>query len=274
MKINKFDYEYDIPNYKEEFKIITYPGIKENQYMISNHGRVFNIKKEIIMKTYFDDDYHEKITLVTDKKHPKKRGNKSKHYFIHRLMAWEFIGPPVDEIHNIVNHKNGIPCCNFIDNLEWSSVLENTNHAKTMGLLNNSGVNASVCKYDEKTIRKICSLFEKGYTNMEIFELLKGHKNTKTTSENVGFYQLINKLGKKICYWDIVSEYDYLPNEKYFSCTPDIKKVREMIFDNKTNIEIMEAFGFNSINENKRFYNRIISERAKCKVLAQRLSKA
>ena len=61
------------------------------------------LKRKIIMKTYFDKDYHERITLVTTIKN--KKGNKSKHYFIHRLMMWEFVGPPPDEYHNVVNHK-------------------------------------------------------------------------------------------------------------------------------------------------------------------------
>lgn len=101
--IKKFNFAYSKPDYPELFKIITYPGIKPNMYMISNHGKVFNIKKKIIMKTYFDKDYHERITLVTTIKN--KKGNKSKHYFIHRLMMWEFVGPPPDEYHNVVNHK-------------------------------------------------------------------------------------------------------------------------------------------------------------------------
>lgn len=265
--INKFVFSYQKPDYPEEFRVITYPGIKKNKYMISNHGRVFNIHKKILMKTYFDDDYHEKITLVTDIKHPTKRGNKSKHYFIHRLMMWEFIGPPPDEFHNIVNHKNGIPCCNFIHNLEWSSVLENTNHAKNTGLMNNSGLNSFNSKYSEKTIRRICLLFEEGYNNIEIFEIISGKQDYKSNSETLGLYQLINKLGKRIIYRDIVSDYDYLPSKSYFECTEEIQQIRNMIAENKTNFEIMKSFGYNKIEENKTFYNRIISERVKCEVL-------
>lgn len=78
------------------------------------------------------------------------------------MTLWEFDGPPKDEKHNICNHINGIPCCNFIHNLEWCSVRDNVNHAKENGLMKNSGINAKVCKYDEKIIRKICSLFEEG----------------------------------------------------------------------------------------------------------------
>ena len=262
--IEKLCYKYPMPDYKEEFRIVTYPGIRSDKYAISNYGRVYNITKKMIMKTYFDKDNHERITLSTNKKHPKKYGYKQKHYFIHRLMAWQFLGPPPDEYHNIVNHKNGIPCCNFIHNIEWCSVLDNTNHAKKKGLLKNSGINAKVCKYNEKLIRRICSLFEEGYNNIEIFEILT---NSKKYKNNNSLYQLINKVGKRICYRDIVKDYDYLPDMSYFKCDETIQKVRDMIKENKTNIEILNFFGYKTYSENKRFYNRIISERAKCEVL-------
>lgn len=260
--IERLFYKYDEPTYSEEFKIITYPGIKNNMYMVSNYGRIYNIKKKIIMKTYFDNDDHEKITLVTNIKHPKKRGNKAKHYFIHRLMAWEFFGPPVDEYHNYVNHKNGIPCCNLIHNLEWCTVLENTNHAKKLKLLNNSGLNSSSRKYSEKIIRKICKLLEDGYSNKEIYEIIEGNHDTK----NYKIFSLINKLSKKLIFWDIVSEYDYKVPLEFFKCDSDTKKIRELIFQNKTNIEILKEFGFNDYS-NKTFYNKIIYERQKCKIM-------
>lgn len=262
--IEKLSYTYPEPEYEEVFKHITYPGIKEGKYAISNHGRVFNFSSKKIMKTYFDKDDHERITLVTKDKHPKKRGNKSKHYFIHRLMAWEFLGQPIDEFHNVVNHKNGIPCCNYIHNIEWCSVLENTEHAKRKGLLRNTGVDAKVCKYKEKLIRKICSLFEEGYNNIEIYEIIQNKKNYKDDNR---IYQLINKLGKRICYRNIVVDYDYLPDMSYFKCDEKIQQMRNLIQDGKTNIEIMRFFGYNDYKDNKTFYNRIISERVKCEVL-------
>ena len=261
--VERLFYKYDEPKYDEIFKNITYPGIKEDLYMISNYGNVFNKKKKIIMKTYFDKDDHEKITLVTNVKSKKRRGNKSKHFFIHRLVAWDFIGHPPDEYHNIINHKNGIPCCNFVHNLEWCSILENTNHAKKMNLLNNSGINSSNCKYSEKLIRKICELLEDGYNNMEILEFLDGYRKNGSS----GLYNLINKLSKKTSYWDIVSEYDYKVPLSYFKCDEKTQKMRDLIFSDSTNLEIMKEFGYNNISDNKTFYNKIINERQKCKVL-------
>ena len=234
--IERLNYRYPVPDYEELFRLITYPGVKPDTYLVSNHGRVYNIKKKIIMKTYFDKDNHERITLSTDKKHPKKSGYKQKHYFIHRLMAWAFLGPPPDEFHNIINHKNGIPCCNFIHNLEWCSVLENTNHAKKKGLLKNSGINAKVCKYEEKLIRRICLLFEEGYNNKEIFEIITNKKKYK--GEGNAIYQLINKLGKRICYRDIVEDYDYVPDISYFDCDDVTQKIRDMIKEDKTILKL------------------------------------
>lgn len=266
-KIHKFTYIYDYPLYEEEFKIITYPGIKPNKYLISTHGVVINIKTNKIMKTYFDNDCHEKITLVTETKHPTKRGNKSKHYFVHRLMAWEFLGPPIDEYHNIVNHKNGIPCCNFIDNLEWCTVLENTNHSKVNNLMNNSGINSFNNKYKEKFIRKICDLLEDNYRPCEIVEILLSSKKIKE-EQIKSVTQLVYKLKKKIIFHDIVSEYDYKSSLPLLSNNKDINIIRNLIYHNKNNYDILKYFGFDIINdESKKLYNSIIYQRSVCKLL-------
>lgn len=264
--INRLLYTYPEPEYEELFRPITYPGIKQGSYLISNHGRVYNIKHKIFMKTYFDDDDHEKITLSTDVKHPTKRGNKQKHYFIHRLMAWQFIGPPLDELHNVINHKNGIPCCNLIHNLEWASVLENTNHAKKLGLMNTRGINSKSSVYDEKVVRKICSYFEDGYNTHEVLELITQSKKYKKYTRK-GLQYIINKLWKRITYRDIVTDYDYLPPLSIFKCDKYTQKIRELISQNKNNYEIMHEFGFSDINDDRRLYMKIINERTICEVL-------
>ena len=261
--IHKLIYKYSEPEYEEEFKDIVYPGIKPDMYMISNHGRVYNIKKKIIMKTYFDDDNHEKITLVTNVKHKTRRGNKSKHYFIHRLMLWTFIGPPPDELHDRGCHKNEIPCCNFIHNLEWGSVLENTNHAKKHGKMNNSGMNCKRRKYSEKLIRKICKYRENGLKMHEISEIIfNDNKYTKTQ---------INALVRRVCcktsFHDIVSDYDFDVPDNIKNCSDEIRVIRNMIINGDTNYDILNFFGYNKPSDNKTFYNKIIEQRAICKGL-------
>lgn len=252
---------------KEEFKIITYPGIDIAHYAISNYGKIVNLRNNKLMKTYFDKDGYERITLCTNVKLINRRGKKSKHYSIHRLVAWEFIGPPPDSIHNVVNHKNGIVKYNFVDNLEWCSVLDNTNHAKETGLMNTRGTSSKNCKYSEKLINRICEYFENGFNNVEIYELITGNRNYKEHGEASGLYNLINKLGKRTSYRDIVEKYDYRPDMSYFNCNEEISIIRKMIGDGCTNYDILYKFGYHCPSDNYLFYNRIISERAKCKVL-------
>ena len=268
-KIHKLIYKYKYPSYPEEFKPITYPGIKPGKYLISNYGNVILLKNDKIMKTYYDKDYYEKITLVTDIKHPIKRGNKSKHYFIHRLMAWEFLDPPNDKYTNVVNHINGIPCCNFIDNLEWCTVLYNTNHAKALNKLNNSGSNCVSRKYSIKLIRRICALLEDGYKPLYIVELLLSSNKIKE-SQVSNILQLVYKLNKKIIFHDIVSEYNYKSSIDIVSKNPTINIIRKMIYFGKTNYDILNYFGYDTLTHDRiirSLYNKIIYQRAVCKLL-------
>ena len=265
-KIHKLTYKYEIPNYPEEFKVITYPDIKSNKYIISTYGRVINIKTKKEMKTYFDDDDHEKITLVTIIPKDKKNGYKSKHYFIHRLMAWEFLGKPKDDIHNYVNHKNGIPCCNLIHNLEWCSVLENTEHAKNNNLLNNAGLNCVSCIYSEKLIREICSMIDAGIKNKVIIHnITEKYKEFNWTYNKAK--QLVSKIHRKIIFHDIVSEYNFKSSIPLID--KDVKNniIRKLIYHDKTNYEIMKYFGFDDVSKDKKLYNRIIYQRSICKML-------
>lgn len=264
--VKKFGKEFLRPSYDETWKIVTYPGIKPEYYEISTYGRVRNVLGNI-MVTYLDKDNHEKITLRRNNSWKDSSTSNYAHVFIHRLMTWEFIGPPKDEDHNIVNHKSAIPYENFIHNLEWTSVLENTNHAKRMGVMNNSGVNAKICKYDESLIREIASEFEKGLRRPEVFGIIKDRHPELLDNAPTALYNLVGRIARKTSYREILKEYSYQPTDSVIRCTADREKIRELIRDNKTNMEILKSFGVDSISKNKILYNRIIEERAKCDVL-------
>lgn len=60
-------------------------------------------------------------------------GTKRK-YLVHRLIASAFLGKPDDDRKIYVNHKDGNGFNNRIDNLEWMSPSENSQHAVDIGL--------------------------------------------------------------------------------------------------------------------------------------------
>lgn len=253
-----------------KYRKINYPGIKKDKYIISENGEIYNLKTKKIMKTYLDKYGYKRITLVTDAKHPTKRGNKSKHYFIHRLVAWEFIGPPPNELKSVVNHIDGDKTNNIYTNLEWCTVLENTNHAKINKLMNNSGVNAKCCKFSEKLVRKICQIFENGYikginySNADVYEILVGDRHYKN---NISVYDLIKNIHSKKSYFDIISEYKFKPPESFYLSDNITLAIDSMIFNEYTNIEILNEFGITNYTDNKVLYNKIIRERVRCKVI-------
>lgn len=77
-------------------------------------------------------------------------------FYIHLLvmMAW---GPPKPSPDHEVNHSDGNKLNNDYRNLEWSTRLENEQHARTTGLTNQNGsmsVNAKLIETQVLEIRE------------------------------------------------------------------------------------------------------------------------
>ena len=91
----------------------------ENLYQVSNFGRIKSLarKAEKILKAKIDKDYY-RIGLFKNKK--------QKFYAIHRLVAQAFISNPNN--YSCVNHKDENKLNNFVDNLEWCSIIYNNNY--------------------------------------------------------------------------------------------------------------------------------------------------
>ena len=102
----------------------------EGLYQVSNLGRVKslnynNTNKEKILKSE---------TLRGYIRYHLFKKNKGKHYFLHRLVAEAFIPNPNN--YPIINHIDGNPLNNNIDNLEWCTYKYNAEHALKTGLVN------------------------------------------------------------------------------------------------------------------------------------------
>ena len=112
---------------EELWKTITYAP----NYQISNLGNVKNIKSNKLIKINYD---RLKKTNSRARVGFTNNENKSKGYYLHRIVAQHFIDNP----NNLpeVNHKNGDFYDNKASNLEWISKLDNMRHANENNLIN------------------------------------------------------------------------------------------------------------------------------------------
>lgn len=107
----------DFPNYR-----IREDGVVESCYKYKT-----NIPCDVwreVQHIYDNSCGYMIVTLC----HEGVRKNKR----VHRLLAEAFIPNPSNKAH--INHIDGVKLNNSLDNLEWATPKENTNHAIKMGL--------------------------------------------------------------------------------------------------------------------------------------------
>ena len=94
------------------------------EYELSECGDVYSHRSSRIIKPWDRGNGYLQITLCNERGHHKE--------YIHRLVAKTFIPNPYDFYE--VNHIDGNPYNNTIDNLEWTNRSGNTRHAWKTGL--------------------------------------------------------------------------------------------------------------------------------------------
>lgn len=117
-----------------------------------------------ILKPGHDQDGYERVDICFGDGNPK-------HYHVHKLVCLCFIPNPENK--PCSNHKDGVKKNNHVDNLEWATVSENTQHAFDNGLATSPrGESNHFSKITENDVRRIRDLIPT--------------RSTKTVSQIVG----------------------------------------------------------------------------------------
>lgn len=148
---------------KETFKPI--PGY--SNYYCSKSGKILNATTGRILKYDYSRPYL-RATLSKD--------GKVKKHFVHRLVAYSWIGRQPTQKHQI-NHINGIKHDNRADNLEWCTHQENQDHARKYLYKQPIGTELPWSKLNENIVRQI----RKSWPNKSARSMAKELNLSKTT---------------------------------------------------------------------------------------------
>jgi len=121
-------------------------------YAVSKCGKIFNLNTGRQLREDIGNNGRARITVC--------KNNKPKRFQVHRLIAELFIPNPLDK--ETVNHKDGNPLNNHVDNLEWNTRQENQRHAVENELCPRGEENGNSCN-KESTVKKVCELIQAGF---------------------------------------------------------------------------------------------------------------
>lgn len=136
--------------YSHQRRMVTYPGIKKDTYIVTENGLVFEIVKEPFIyaklaKTFINTYGYLQVKLIDENGNPISP-------MLSRIVAWEFVLLNRD-FRLKVDHYDSNKLNNHYSNLEWVTNLENLRRAYKNHL------NKSIASYKtDEEIHKVCYL--------------------------------------------------------------------------------------------------------------------
>lgn len=223
-------------NIEEEYRYVTskqIPDINiedEYRYMVSNHGNVIDTFKHDKPLSQHDNSGYKSVTIPTEES-PRKKIS------VHRLEALTFDYNP-DYKNLQVNHKDGNPSNNMINNLEWTTPKENSDHAMLFGLHKMHGEDNPNNKLTENQVKEICELIQSGqYFDTEIAKMYGVS------------YATISDIHKGKIWNRISRDYDLNPRKPRALNEDQIKEICKMLETGKYNdVEIGRKFNVSCVN--------------------------
>ena len=135
----------------------------EGLYQVSNTGQVKRLvctkgrsaQGNYVLAQTDNGNGYIRIGLCRD-------GQVARHY-VHRLVAAAFLAPPIEKQIEI-NHKNGNSSDNRVENLEWTTRLENERHAIANLGKSNAGEKNGMSKLTVAQVLEIHALTKSGHS--------------------------------------------------------------------------------------------------------------
>ena len=152
----------------EEFKNIgIIKGYDFSNYEISNYGKIKNIKTKQFLNPAIRNDYYD--VHLKD-----KQTKKDKTMYVHKLIAYAFIEKPIDK--NYVNHIDENKLNNKIENLEWTTIRDNTIHSIGIKVHQLDPITNQIIK-KFNTMKEICQYLNNTKANKHIHKCCKGERD-------------------------------------------------------------------------------------------------
>jgi len=123
-----------------------------SNYLIYDNGVVFSKKRNKFMKPQKNQLGYERILL--------SKNGKQKRFSIHRLVALHYI--PKIEGKNVVDHIDGNKLNNNVNNLRWTTIIENCNNYQKLRKNNTSGFK-NISEYNWKYFKFEKRIHNKNY---------------------------------------------------------------------------------------------------------------
>lgn len=141
----------------------------EGLYAVTEDGRVWSYPKWWGGKLGNQNHNGKWIIQETLRRNYKRvtlrKNGKVKRITVHRLVAFAYL--PIVAGKNVVNHLDGDPSNNHVNNLEWCTTQENGMHSSKMGRTQRGTKNNhNVLNEDE--VREIRKMYSAGITQPEI----------------------------------------------------------------------------------------------------------
>jgi hypothetical protein len=198
-------------------------------YAVTRDGRVFSeISKRFLKRSKSPTSGRYRVNIRNE--------DGIKTIYIYRLVALAFLANPKN--YEMVNHRDGDPTNDHVNNLEWIDAEGNSIHAIQTGLMPHRHLTV-------ESAHHVFSLMEEGYRNCDIEEI-------------TGFsYAVISKMRQGANYRDLWEQYD-VPIKPHTVSLPKAEKVIDLLIAgvNTTQICLELNIGRNlvkDIRDGKRF---------------------